>query len=111
MEAAEPNPSVKYLQAWLRVAFPAAHVDVRPSAAAGSGELAALRMAPDLNIELDKGCAEYEVSSRRQHANIAPGPDHRLLAEELNIMRQDPVFERALARMTPWALQTKALNK
>jgi len=106
-----PDPSVKYLQAWLRVAFPGAHVDMHQSAADGSAELAGIRVAPDLNIGLDKGCAEYEVSSRRQHANIAAGPDHRLLAEELNIMQHDPVFESELARMTPWALHTGALHK
>jgi glucose-6-phosphate dehydrogenase assembly protein OpcA len=106
-----PDPSVKYLQAWLRVAFPGAQVNMRQSAADGPGELAAVRAAPDLNIDLDKGCAEYEVSSRRQHANIAPGPDHRLLAEELNIMQHDPVFESALARMTPWSVHTRALHK
>jgi glucose-6-phosphate dehydrogenase assembly protein OpcA len=100
-----PGPSARYLQAWLRVAFSDAQIELHKSGADGSGELTAIRIAPDLNITLDHGCAEYEIGSRRQHANIRPGLEHQLLAEELSIMEHDPVFEAALARMTPWAVR------
>jgi glucose-6-phosphate dehydrogenase assembly protein OpcA len=101
-----PDPQARYLQAWLRLAFAGAAVDLHKGDSHGSGALTAIRVAPDLEVTLDHGCAEYEIGSRRQHSNIAPGGEYRLLAEELSILEHDRVFEAALARMSPWAVRS-----
>jgi hypothetical protein len=69
---------------------------------AGNGEIKAIRSDPDLNVELKATCAEYVIGSMHQWANLPACADHDLLHEELNIMEHDPVFERALQRMTVW---------
>jgi len=97
-----PGASAKYLQAWLRRAFPQAAVDFR-SGAGPAEELSAIDVAPDLKIQIDHGCAKYEIGTRAQYAKISPGPEPRLLAEELNIIEHDRIFESTLERMTPWS--------
>ncbi len=61
-----------------------------------------IRIDPDLNIRLQPNCAEYEIGTLRQRANLAGCDDHDLLREELSIMTHDHVFERALQRMSVW---------
>jgi glucose-6-phosphate dehydrogenase assembly protein OpcA len=98
----EPSPRARYLQAWLRSAMADAAVDLRRISQAGHGEIKSIRSAPDLNIELRASCAEYVIGSMHQWANLPACADRDLLHEELNIMEHDPVFERALQRMTVW---------
>jgi glucose-6-phosphate dehydrogenase assembly protein OpcA len=98
----QPSSRARYLQAWLRSAMPGAAVNLHHVGQAGRGEIKAIRSDPDLNIELKATCAEYVIGSMHQRANLPACADHDLLHEELNIMEHDPVFERALQRMTVW---------
>ena len=98
----EPSPGARYMQAWLRSAMPDVAVDLHRISEAGHGEIKAIRTDPDLKVDLKTNCAEYNIGSMHQRANLSACADHDLLHEELNIMRHDPVFERALQRMTVW---------
>jgi glucose-6-phosphate dehydrogenase assembly protein OpcA len=100
---AEPSAGARYMQAWLRTCLPDAEVDLRSANPAGEGEIALIRVdVSGLSIELQRGCAEYEIGTLRQHANLAGGEDHDLLGEELGIMSRDQIYERALQRMSVW---------
>jgi glucose-6-phosphate dehydrogenase assembly protein OpcA len=96
------TPEVRYLHAWLRTALPAATVDLRRIPAGGVPGLAAIRIDAGVTVRLKENCAEYEAGPLRQHATLPEGSEHELLAEELNIVGRDSVFERALQRMTAW---------
>ncbi len=98
----EPAPEVKYLQAWLRSEMTGAVVDVHRADSAGHGEIRAIRIDPLLHISVASNCADYETGSLRQRANLGGCGEPDLLSEELSIMTHDPVFERALQRMTAW---------
>jgi glucose-6-phosphate dehydrogenase assembly protein OpcA len=98
----EAAPGAKYLQAWLRSEIAGAAVDLRRADAAGHGAVKTIRIDPDLNIQVESNCAEYQSGSLRQRANLSACSEHQLLSEELSITTHDPVFERALQRMTAW---------
>lgn len=98
----EPSAGARYLQGWLRCEMPDIDVDLHRIDSAGRGEIKAIRIQPDLNIQVKRNCAEYESGSLRQRANLPGCADHELLNEELNIMTHDPVYERALTRMSVW---------
>jgi glucose-6-phosphate dehydrogenase assembly protein OpcA len=115
---AEPSAGARYMQAWLRSGLPDAEVDLRPGATTGKGEIMQISVdgsdtlsrttdpsacaLAGLIIKLQRGCAEYEMGTMRQRANLAGGEDHDLLGEELGIMSRDQVYERALQRMSVW---------
>jgi hypothetical protein len=99
---AEPSPQARYVQAWLRSAMPGAEVDLHRVGQAGCGDMKAIRVDPDINIQLQPSCAEFKTGTLSQRANLPGAEDHDLLREELNIMTRDPVFERALQRMSVW---------
>jgi glucose-6-phosphate dehydrogenase assembly protein OpcA len=99
---AEPLAGVKYMQAWLRSELPGVDVDLHRVDLAGRGEIKAIRVDPDLNIQVRSNCAEFETGTMRQRANLPGCADPDLLREELSIMTHDRVFERALQRMSVW---------
>jgi glucose-6-phosphate dehydrogenase assembly protein OpcA len=96
-------PEVRYLHAWLRTALPGAAVKLRRILRDGAPALAGIRIEPDVTVRVKENCAEYEAGPLRQHATLPEASEHELLAEELNIVGRDSVFERALQRMTAWA--------
>jgi glucose-6-phosphate dehydrogenase assembly protein OpcA len=98
----EAVPEAKYLQAWLRAEIPSATVDLRRVDPAGKAKLKAIRIDPDIQIQVEANCAEYQTGSLRQWANLPECTEGDLLGEELNIMIHDPIFERVLQRMTAW---------
>jgi glucose-6-phosphate dehydrogenase assembly protein OpcA len=96
-----PGPEARYLQAWLRSCLSNAAIDFS-STGEGVGSPKGLRVDPDIYIQIEAGCAQYESGGVRQRANLFSGSDSELLTEELKIMKHDPVFEQALRRMTIW---------
>jgi len=99
---AEASAGPRYMQACLRSEMPQIDVDLHRIDLPGRGELKAIHMDPALNIEVKRNCAEYETGALRQRANLPGCADHELLGEELGIMTHDPVYERALTRMSVW---------
>ncbi len=113
---AEPSAGARYMQAWLRTGLPDAEVDLRSANPDGAGEIVQIRVdeaghtlsrttdpsAWALSIKLQRGCAEFEMGTLHQRANLAGGEDHDLLGEELGIMSRDRIYERALQRMSVW---------
>lgn len=99
---AGPSPQAKYMQAWLRSGMPDAEVDLHRVGQAGCGEIKAIRIDPDINVQLQTNCAEFKTGTLSQRANLPGSDDHDLLREELSIMTRDPVFEHALQRMSVW---------
>jgi glucose-6-phosphate dehydrogenase assembly protein OpcA len=99
---AEPSPQARYMQAWLRSGMPGAEVDLHRVGQAGCGDVKAIRIDPDINVQLQPHCAEFKTGTLSQRANLPGAEDHDLLREELSIMARDPVFERALQRMSVW---------
>lgn len=100
---ADPSAGARYMQAWLRSGLPDVEVDLQPGNPDGVGEIVLIRVdGSGLSIKLQRGCAEYEMGTLRQHANLAGGEDHELLGEELGIMSRDQIYERALQRMSVW---------
>jgi glucose-6-phosphate dehydrogenase assembly protein OpcA len=98
----EAPAQVKYLQAWFRSALSSAAVDLRRLDPSGQSKLQVIRIAPDIQIRVEENCAQYETGALRQRANLPQCSESDLLDEELNIMTHDPIFERALQRMTAW---------
>jgi glucose-6-phosphate dehydrogenase assembly protein OpcA len=99
----DPSAGARYMQAWLRTGLPDAEVDLRSANPAGEGEIVQIRVdVSGLTINLQRGCAEYEMGTLRQRANLTGGEDHDLLGEELGIMSRDQIYERALQRMSVW---------
>jgi glucose-6-phosphate dehydrogenase assembly protein OpcA len=98
----EAGPEAKYLQAWLRSELQSASVGLRKVDAAGQARLKAIRVDPDIQIQVEANCAEYQTGSLRQWANLPECSEGDLLNEELNIMTHDRTFERVLQRMTAW---------
>ncbi len=98
----EASPGARYMQAWFRSEIPGIDAALHRIDTAGRGEMKAIRIDPDLNIQLGPNCAEYEIGTLRQRANLPECADCDLLREELNIMTHDGAFERALQRMSVW---------
>jgi len=103
----EAVPEAKYLQAWLRSEIQSATVDLRrveagSAESGGPAKLKAIRVAPDIHIQVEANCAEYQAGSLRQWASLPECSEGDLLSEELNIMTHDRIFERVLQRMTAW---------
>ena len=106
----ETVPEAKYLQAWLRSELrselQSASVDLRQVDPAGQKQVSAIHIDSDIHVRLKANCAEYEVGSMRQRANLPESSEGQLLSEELNIMSHDRIFERALQWMTAWTPQS-----
>jgi glucose-6-phosphate dehydrogenase assembly protein OpcA len=98
----EAVPGAKYLQAWFRSELRSTTVDLRRADPSGKPKLKVIRIDPDILIQVEANCAEYQTGSLRQWANLPEASDGDLLIEELNIMTHDRIFERALQRMTAW---------
>ena len=114
----EATPEAKYLQAWLRSEFRSDSqsagaagdalqldlllVDLRRVDPTGKAKLKAIRVDPDIQVQVEANCAEYRTGSLHQWANLPECSEGELLGEELNIMTHDRIFERVLQRMTPW---------
>lgn len=100
---AEPSAGARYMQAWLRTGLPEAEVDLSSVNLVGTGKIVQIRVdGGAVSIKLEPHCAEYEIGTLRQHANLTGGEDYDLLDEELGIMSRDQVYERALQRMSVW---------
>jgi glucose-6-phosphate dehydrogenase assembly protein OpcA len=99
---AEAVPEAKYLQAWLRSEIQSAVVELRRVDPAGKAKLKSIRIDPDIHIQVEANCAEYQSGSLREWANLPDCSEGDLLTEELNIMTHDRIFERVLQRMTAW---------
>lgn len=99
---AEASPGARYMQAWLRAEIRGIEAALHRVGGAGHGEMKAIHIEPDLNIDLRPNCAEFEMGGLRQRANLPECADCDLLREELSIMTHDGVFERALQRMSVW---------
>lgn len=98
----EAVPEAKYLQAWFRSELKSSAVELRRVDPAGKAGLKAIRIDPDISIQVEANCAEYKTGSLRQWANMPECTEGDLLEEELNIMTHDRTFERVLQRMTAW---------
>jgi glucose-6-phosphate dehydrogenase assembly protein OpcA len=95
-------PEARYFQAWLRAEMPGIRVELRRADSNDKRQIKSIRIDPDLSVRVETNCAEFETGSLRQRANLPASTEHDLLSEELSIMTHDPVFERALQRMSPW---------
>lgn len=95
----EAGPEARYLEAWLESSLPATHVGLRGSGGEGNGKPLAIAI-DDLTVHLGDGSAEYELGGVRQHASMSKCTEEELLNSELAIVGHDPVFERALNRIT-----------
>jgi glucose-6-phosphate dehydrogenase assembly protein OpcA len=107
----EAGPEAKYLQAWLRCEMTGVPVELRRAEAPimqhkDQGQIKAIRIDPDVDVRVEGDCAEYAAGSLHQRANLSGCSEQDLLSEELSIMGHDPVFERALQRMSPWTPQS-----
>jgi glucose-6-phosphate dehydrogenase assembly protein OpcA len=111
----DAGPEARYLQAWLQAEMSGALVELRPVVTPDvvtrdketnnsnvRKEMRSISIDPDISVQIKSNCAEYETGSLRQRANLPHCNEQDLLSEELNIMSHDPVFERALQRMSPW---------
>lgn len=98
----EAVPEARYLQAWFRSELKSAGVDLHKIDSTGEAKLKAIRIDPDIHIQVEANCAEYQTGSLRQWANLQQCSEGDLLSEELNIMTHDRIFERVLQRMTAW---------
>ncbi|HZL56740.1 MAG TPA: glucose-6-phosphate dehydrogenase assembly protein OpcA [Bryobacteraceae bacterium] len=96
----EAGPEGRYLEAWLSSSLPSTKVGLKGDGGAGSGRVSVISVDNDLKIALTEGGAEYEIAGLRQRAALSKGTDEELLNVELGIVVHDPVFERALNRIT-----------
>jgi glucose-6-phosphate dehydrogenase assembly protein OpcA len=96
----EAGPAARYLEAWLESALPAAKVGLKGTGGDGSGKPSAVNVDADLKIRLTNCAAEYEIGGMHQRAAMSKCTDEELLNIELGIVIHDPVFERALNRIT-----------
>ncbi len=96
----EAAPEARYLEAWLGSALPATKVGLKGAGGDGRGKLSAIKVDGDLQIRLIDGAAEYDMGGMLQRAAMSKCTDEELLNVELSIVIHDPVFERALNRIT-----------
>ncbi len=96
----EAGPETRYLEAWLAGGLPQTLVRLQGSGGDGSGVPAVIRIDDTTVIRPGAGCAEVEIGQMKQHASLGAGKDDELLNAELKIVVHDPVFERALNRIT-----------
>jgi glucose-6-phosphate dehydrogenase assembly protein OpcA len=96
----EAAPEARYLEAWLESALPATRVGLKGTGGDGRGKLSAIKVDQDLHIRLVDCGAEYDISGMHQRAAMSKCTDEELLNIELSIVIHDPVFERALNRIT-----------
>ena len=92
-----------YLRGWLRSCLPLVMVDLVSQCTEGSGRIRKIRIDDDLNVGAQASCAVFDAGDEHRRANLPERPDYELLSEELRIMKHDPVFEKALAKMTIWS--------
>jgi hypothetical protein len=96
----EAGPEARYLEAWLESALPAANVGLKGAGGDGAGKLSAVNVDADLKVRLTDGAAEYDMGGTHRRAAMSKCTDEDLLNAELGIVIHDPVFERALNRIT-----------
>jgi glucose-6-phosphate dehydrogenase assembly protein OpcA len=96
----EAAPEARYMEAWLASALPSAKVALKGTGGEGRGRLSAISVDGDLTIRLIDGGAEYDLDGMHQRAAMSRCSDEELLNVELGIVIHDPVFERALNRIT-----------
>jgi glucose-6-phosphate dehydrogenase assembly protein OpcA len=96
----EAGPETRYLEAWLDGALPDTKVRIKGSGGEGPGTPLVIRIDDTIVIRPGVGCAEIEMGQLKQRASLAVGRDDELLNAELKIVVHDPVFERALNRIT-----------
>jgi glucose-6-phosphate dehydrogenase assembly protein OpcA len=96
----EAAPEARYLEAWLESALPGTKVGLKGTGGDGRGRLSRITVDRDLDIRLIDGAAEYDMSGMHQRAAMSKCSDEELLNVELSIVIHDPVFERALNRIT-----------
>jgi glucose-6-phosphate dehydrogenase assembly protein OpcA len=96
----EAGPEARYLEAWLEAALPATKVGLKGTGGDGGGKPSAVNVDADLKVLLTDGAAEYDMGGMHQRAAMSKCSDEELLNIELGIVIHDPVFERALNRIT-----------
>jgi glucose-6-phosphate dehydrogenase assembly protein OpcA len=96
----EAGPQARYLEAWLESALPSTKVGFRGTGGDGRGTVSAISVDNNLTIRVTDGGAEYDIGGLHQRAALSKGTDEELLNVELSIVVHDPVFERALNRIT-----------
>jgi glucose-6-phosphate dehydrogenase assembly protein OpcA len=96
----EASPETRYLLAWLESSLCSAKVGLKGSGGDGAGKVSAIQVDSDLSIRITDNAAEYDIAGLRQRAAFGLGTDEQLLNVELGIVVHDPVFERALNRIT-----------
>jgi glucose-6-phosphate dehydrogenase assembly protein OpcA len=96
----EAGPETRYMEAWLESALPATKVGLKGTGGEGIGKLSAVNVDADLKVRLTEGAAEYDMGGTQRRAAMSKCTDEELLNTELSIVIHDPVFERALNRIT-----------
>lgn len=96
----EAGPETRYLEAWVAGGLPETKVRIKGSGGDGAGNPLVIRIDDTIVIRPGVGCAEIEMGHLKQRASLAVGRDDELLNAELKIVVHDPVFERALNRIT-----------
>jgi len=96
----EAGPETRYLEAWLDGGLPDTHVRIKSGGGEGLGTPLVIRIDDTIVSRPGVGCAEIEMGALKQRASLAVGRDDELLSAELKIVVHDPVFERALNRIT-----------
>ncbi|HKD06805.1 MAG TPA: glucose-6-phosphate dehydrogenase assembly protein OpcA [Bryobacteraceae bacterium] len=96
----EASRETRYLLAWLESSLCSAKVGLKGSGEDGAGNVSAVLVDSDLSIRITDKAAEYAIGGLHQRAAFSPGTDEELLNVELGIVGHDPVFERALNRIT-----------
>ncbi len=96
----EAGPETRYLEAWLAGGLPDTAVRIRGAGGDGNGWPAVIRIDETTVIRPGDGCAEIEMGHLKEHVSLGTGKDDELLNAELKIVVHDPVFERALNRIT-----------
>jgi glucose-6-phosphate dehydrogenase assembly protein OpcA len=96
----EAGPEARYLEAWLGSSLPAARVGLKGTGAPGAGNPTSIRVGSELSMTLCEGGAEVRIGELSQRASFSHSTIEELLNAELSIVVHDPVFERALNRIT-----------
>jgi glucose-6-phosphate dehydrogenase assembly protein OpcA len=96
----EAGAETRYLLAWLESSLCSAKIGLKGSGGDGGGKISAVLVDSDLSIRVVENAAEYDIAGLHQRAAFGPGTDEQLLNVELGIVVHDPVFERALNRIT-----------
>ncbi len=96
----EAGPEARYLEAWLASSLPESRVGLKSGGSAGPGKPTAVRVGTEFHVTLCDGGAEVMIGDLGQRASFSHSSTEDLLNAELGIVIHDPVFERALNRIT-----------